>query len=83
MQLFSADATISLKLKNSFVPKNMEKPTSKVAHNRPVCFEYCQPAQDQPKYQFMFHNNCSSHDLCILTLITNGTKEMFQIGTSS
>jgi len=33
-------------------------------------FQYCQPAQIQPKSQFLFHKNCSPRDLCIMTLIT-------------
>ena len=55
MQFFSADATI-------FLPSN-------VANNRPqFIFEYCQPAQNQPKSQFLFHKSCSPRDLCIMTL---------------
>ena len=55
-----------------FAPENMKKPTSKVAHNQPpIFFQYCQPAQNQPKSQFLFHKKCSPRDLCIMTL---GTK---------
>jgi len=32
-------------------------------------FQYCQPTQNQPKSQFLFHKNFSPHDLCIMTLI--------------
>ena len=47
----------------------MKKTTSKVAHNQPqIFFQYCQPAQNQPKSQLQFHKNCSPHDLCIITL---------------
>ena len=47
---FSADATI-LKKKKNFAHENMKKPPSKVANNRaPIFFQYCQPAQNQPKY---------------------------------
>ena len=48
----------------------MKKQPSKVAHNRPqFFFQYCQLAQNQSKSQFLFHKNCSPHDLCIMTLI--------------
>ena len=39
VQLFSADATMSLKIsKKFFAPENMKKTPSKVAHNRPRLF---------------------------------------------
>ena len=38
MQLFSAVATIFLRILNFFCPENMKKPSSKVAHNRPNFF---------------------------------------------
>ena len=42
MQLFSADATIFLKKSEFFfVPQNMKKPPSKVAHNQPQFFSVC------------------------------------------
>ena len=67
MQLFSADNT---KFKKKNAPKNMKQTTTKVAHNRPkYFFQHCQPAQNQPKSQFMFHENCSLRDLRLLTLI--------------
>ena len=71
MQLFSADATISLKrLKIIFAHENMKKMPSKVPHNRPKkCFQYCQPAQNQSKSQLLFHKNCSPRDLCVMTLL--------------
>ena len=44
MQIFSADATMFLKM---FLKH--EKTPSKVVYNRPIFFQYCQPAQNQPK----------------------------------
>ena len=32
-------------------------------------FQYCQPAQNQPKSQFLFNWNYSTHDLCIMALV--------------
>ena len=32
-------------------------------------FKYCQPAQNQPKSQIWFNENCSLRDLCIMTLV--------------
>ena len=56
-------------LKFCFVCENMKKQPSKVAHNWPqFFFQYCQPAQNQPESQLLFHKNCSLHDLCIMTL---------------
>ena len=46
----------------------MKKTPSKVAHNWPN--QPCQPAQNQPKSQFLFHKNCSLRDLCLMTLLT-------------
>ena len=43
----------------------ISSPDSLVFH--PFC-QYCQSAQNQPKSQFLFHRNCSPHDLCIMTL---------------
>ena len=40
--------------------KTWKKTPSKVAHNQsPIFFQYCQPAQNQPKSQFLFNRNCS------------------------
>ena len=73
MQLFSADATMFSILFFVFFFENMKKSPSKVAHNRPrLFFLYCQPAQIQPKSQFLFHKNCSPRDLCIKTLRSRG-----------
>ena len=50
----------------------MKKPPSKVAHYRPThFFQYCQPAQDQPKSHFLFHKNVSLRDFYIMTLHTD------------
>ena len=47
----------------------MEKLPSKVAHNRPnFFFQYCQPAQNQPRSHFLFHNDDSLRDFYIMTL---------------
>ena len=60
--------------KTFFAPENMKKPTSKVAHNRSKCFfQYCQPAQNQPKSQFLFHKNCSLGDFGYMRF-----KDLFQ-----
>ena len=32
--------------------------------------KYGQPAQNQPKFQFLFHKNCSLRNLCVMTLIS-------------
>ena len=34
----------------------------------PIFLQYCQTAHNQPKSQFLFHKNCSAHDLCIMSL---------------
>ena len=49
-----------------FAPENMKKPPSKVAHNRPNFFQYCQPAQNQPKSHIRFHKNGSLRDFYIM-----------------
>ena len=68
MQLFSADATMFFVW--FFCPRKLEKPASKVAHNRPkgFFFQYCQPAQIQPKSQLLFHKNLPPRDFFIMTL---------------
>ena len=44
----------------------MKKPSSKVAHNQPkFFFQYCQPAQNQPKSYFLFHKNVSLRNFFI------------------
>ena len=45
-----------------FAYENMKKLPSKVAHKRPIFFQYCQPTQIQPISQFLFHKNLSSPD---------------------
>ena len=56
--------------KKKFAPQTIKKMPSKVANirNRLDSFLYCQPAQNQPKSQSLFHKNCSSRNLCIMTL---------------
>jgi hypothetical protein len=56
MQLFS----FFLEKSNIFFAhENMKKPLPEVAHNRPLFFLYCQPAQVQPKSHFLLHKNVS------------------------
>ena len=52
-----------------FAPGNMKKTPSKVAHNRPPFFQYCQTAQNQPKSQFLFYKKVSLRDFYIMTLV--------------
>ena len=47
-------------LKKNFAHENMKKPASKVA----------EPAQIQPKSQFLFHKNLPPRDFSIMTLIS-------------
>ena len=50
--------------------KTGKKLPSKVAHNRPqFFFQYCQPAQNQPKSHFLFHKNVSLCDFYVMTLL--------------
>ena len=60
MQCFSVDATIF----NYFLPMT----TKGCSHLAQIFFQYCQPAQNQPKSQFLFHKNYSPRDLCVMTL---------------
>ena len=64
MQLFSADAKIFLK---KILPiKTWENSPQKLIKFDPNFFhQYCQPAQNQPKYQFLFHKNCSPHIIIV------------------
>ena len=49
----------------------MKKPPSKVANNRPpIFFQYCQPAQNQPKSHILINKNVSRRDFYIMTLGT-------------
>ena len=50
----------------------MKKPPSKVADNWPPIsfFQYCQPAQNQPKSHILFHKNVSLRGFYILTLLS-------------
>ena len=53
MQLFSVDAIVfsKKKFKIFFDPKNMKKPPSKVAHNRPRPFYFTVQPRPQPTAQ--------------------------------
>ena len=56
----------------------MKKTPSKVAHNRPnFFFQYCQPTQNQPKSQFLFHKSCSLRNLCIMILFVEWGLHLF------
>ena len=39
-----------------------------------IGIQYCQPAQNQSKSQFLFHKNCSTRDLFIVTLLRTDQK---------
>ena len=45
------------------------KTLKKCPQKLPNFFVCCQPAQNQPKSQFMFHKKCLLRDLCIMTLV--------------
>ena len=59
-------------LKFFFAHENMKKPASKVA----------EPAQIQPKSQFLFHKNLPPRDFSIMTLLVARplSKALFYIG---
>ena len=62
MQIFNVDAAMFffMKFQLFFAHENMKKTPSKVAHNLPKhFFQYCQPAQNQPKSHILFHKNGS------------------------
>jgi hypothetical protein len=68
------------------LPLKTWKRHSKVAYNRPpFFFQYCQPAQNQPKSHFLFHKNVSLRDFYMMTLVptlgnhctVQGIKETF------
>ena len=60
----------------------MKKQPLKVAHNRPIFFQYCQLAQSQPKSQFLFHKNCSPRDLCKITWLTSDVSSYKRMKTA-
>ena len=62
-----------------FARKNLKKPPSKVAHNQPNFFQYCQLAQNQHKIQFLFHKNCSPCDLCVMALVVSVWQHFLQL----
>ena len=70
MQLFCADATLFLKKNLIFLPmKTWKNQTQKLLMIGPnFFFQQWQLAQNQPKSQFLFHKNCSSCNLSIMTL---------------
>ena len=68
MQLVSADARVLLKkIWDFFLPlktwKNCPQKLPKL-----IFFQYCQPAQNLPKSNFLFHKNVSLRDFYIMTL---------------
>ena len=70
MQLFSADATIFLKEILKFFGHEIIKtcPQKLLIISPNFFLQYCLPAQNQPKSQFLFQKNCSPRELCIMTL---------------
>ena len=54
--------------KKNFAHEEMKKPASKVA----------EPAQIQPKSQFLFHKNLPPRDFSIMTLIKMKTSVLFE-----
>ena len=77
MQLFSKDATISLK---KFGPlKTWKKHPQKLLIIGLNFFQYCQPAQNQSKSQFLFHKNCSTCNLSIMTLFRAYLKNILKV----
>ena len=57
----------------------MKKCLQKLLIIGPNFFQYCQPAQNQPKSQILFHENGSQRDLCfwyIMTLLSTYTDAM-------
>ena len=72
VQLFSGDATIFLRNFEIFFCPWKQHPQKLLIINPNLFFRYCQPAQNQPKSQFLFHKNCSPRDICIMTLVDYG-----------
>ena len=65
------------KLNFFFAHENMKKLPSKVAHNWPkFFFQYCQPAQNQPKSHILFHKNGYLRDFYIMTLVVTITHKL-------
>ena len=58
-------------LKKKFAHENMKNPASKVA----------EPAQIQPKSQFLFHKNLPPWDFSIMTLLTTRMQVTMQNNT--
>ena len=50
MQVIVADASMFF-TKLFFAHENMKKPSSKVVHNRPICFHYCAELPKWPKIE--------------------------------
>ena len=66
MQLFSADTTTFLKQFNFFFGLWKHEKTAQF-------FQYILPiGPKKPKSQILFLKNCSSRDLCIMTLVAGG-----------
>ena len=56
--------------KKTFAHENIEKPPSKVAYfMAQIFFQYCQPAQNLPKFHILFHKNGALRDFYIMTLV--------------
>ena len=76
MQLFSAHVTIFLKeFKKKLTLKTRKNCPQKLLIIAQFFFQYCHPAENQPKSHFLFHKNISPRDFYIMTLcefIVNG-----------
>ena len=73
MQLFSADATIFLKRLKKITHEDM-----KLLIVGPIfLFRFCQPAQKQPKSNFLFHKNASLCRFFIMSTKFNDKKLTF------
>ena len=49
----------------------------------PLFFQYCQPAQNQHKYHFLFHKNVSLRDFYVSTLLVHTWRIPWKHETSS
>ena len=68
MKNFSADATIfSKNFKLFFLLQTWKNHPQKLLIISPHFFQYCQPAQNQPKSHFLFHKNISLRDFYTMT----------------
>ena len=70
MQLFNPNAIVFSKKKSFWPWKHEKNPPQKLLIIGPqLFFQYCQPAQNQPKSHFLFHKNPSLLNFYIMTLM--------------